>query len=233
MVLEFSLQVTGFTDMKFSSCFVSTTALSITTIAIIIFYYNAVLMKALAKIRVQPINETVFQFLNESENVCSVVLSGDIEAISQLNHHPIKITDNKVYQRSKQGCWNIINYYSFNTDWDNVSAEEKNYPIAFSILAHTNTEQLLILLSEIYSPQNAYCIHVDLKAPTKMQETMELVQQCFPNVYLASKREDVVYASFWRLQADINCMTDLVNSPINWRHLINLCGQVIIFSVKQ
>jgi len=49
---------------------------------------------------------------------------------------------------------------------------------------------------------------------------------CFSNIFLANKSEDVIYASFSRLQADINCMDDLLNSSVGWKHLINLCGQV-------
>ncbi|NXS41321.1 GCNT7 acetylglucosaminyltransferase, partial [Balaeniceps rex] len=51
------------------------------------------------------------------------------------------------------------------------------------------------------------------------------IVNCFENIFISSKRESVVYAGFSRLQADINCMRDLVHSKIQWNYVINLCGQ--------
>ncbi len=50
--------------------------------------------------------------------------------------------------------------------------------------------------------------------------------KCFDNVFIASKLETVVYAGISRLQADINCMTDLLGKNVKWKYLINLVGQV-------
>ncbi|XP_076813405.1 beta-1,3-galactosyl-O-glycosyl-glycoprotein beta-1,6-N-acetylglucosaminyltransferase-like [Clavelina lepadiformis] len=112
-------------------------------------------------------------------------------------------------------------------DFKHITKEERDFPIAYSILAHQNAHQLMLLLSAIYAPHNVYCIHIDLKS-TSMFEAVKETASCFSNVFLATKREDVVYAGFSRLQADINCMEDLVNVPVglnNWTYLINLCGQ--------
>jgi len=48
---------------------------------------------------------------------------------------------------------------------------------------------------------------------------------CFENVFLVSHSEDVVYAGFSRLQADINCLRDLMAAPTPWHVVLNLCGQ--------
>ena len=47
---------------------------------------------------------------------------------------------------------------------------------------------------------------------------MKAIANCLPNVFIASKLEDVIYEGYSRLQADINCMTDL---------LITRCGMDI------
>jgi len=161
-------------------------------------------------------------------SICVEVIDGNETVIQSLPKVPIKTKEELLQERIKHGCWTFIDYYGFNSDWNAISNEEKNYPIAYSILAHHNTEQLILLLAQIYAPQNVYCVHIDKKSPKSMLDTFKLVQRCFPNVFLVSNQVDVWYASFSRLQADLNCMEDLLKSPIRWKHLINLCGQVRI-----
>ncbi|KAG2461720.1 GCNT7 acetylglucosaminyltransferase, partial [Polypterus senegalus] len=81
------------------------------------------------------------------------------------------------------------------------------------------------LLRAIYAPQNVYCIHIDEKSKWRYKETVKALVDCFPNVFLASSTVNVVYAGYSRLQADINCMKDLLRSPTAWKNVINLCGQ--------
>ncbi|XP_041747943.2 beta-1,3-galactosyl-O-glycosyl-glycoprotein beta-1,6-N-acetylglucosaminyltransferase 7-like [Coregonus clupeaformis] len=106
-----------------------------------------------------------------------------------------------------------------------LSREEEDYPLAFILTVHKELELLVRLLRAIYAPQNVYCVHVDVKAPKEYREAVKSLVGCFPNVFLASRSEMVTYAGFSRLQADINCMRDLVESPVPWRKVVNLCGQ--------
>lgn len=106
-----------------------------------------------------------------------------------------------------------------------LSKEEEDFPLAFIITIHKELETFVRLLRAIYAPQNVYCIHIDDKALEKYKTSVRSLSGCFPNIFLASVREKVTYAGFSRLQADINCMKDLVKSPIKWRRAINLCGQ--------
>ena len=116
--------------------------------------------------------------------------------------------------------------FDINEDPIYISAEETDYPLAYSILVHYKAHQLLHLLSAIYAPQNVYCIHVDRKSSKTFRKVLMEITGCFSNIFLANKSEDVIYASFSRLRADINCMDDLLNSSVGWKYLINLCGQV-------
>lgn len=101
---------------------------------------------------------------------------------------------------------------------------EEGFPIAYNILFYRNTEQLERLLRAIYRPQNHYCIHVDKKTPDYVLETVALLTDCFDNVFIASKLEVVIYASYTRLIADINCMRDHLERGYVWNYLINMAA---------
>lgn len=105
------------------------------------------------------------------------------------------------------------------------SAEELDYPIAYTIVAHTTAAQLERLLRAIYQPQNVYCIHPDANSPLDFQLAVYGLVKCFPNVFIPSKVEHVQYRGVTRLLADINCMKDLLSLPVQWKYVINLCGQ--------
>ncbi|KFV40881.1 Beta-1,3-galactosyl-O-glycosyl-glycoprotein beta-1,6-N-acetylglucosaminyltransferase 7, partial [Gavia stellata] len=106
-----------------------------------------------------------------------------------------------------------------------LSDEEGNFSLAYIITIHKELEMFVKLLRAIYMPQNIYCIHVDEKSPKDYKAAVQNIVNCFENIFISSKRENVVYAGFSRLQADINCMRDLVHSKIQWNYVINLCGQ--------
>ncbi|RMB95877.1 hypothetical protein DUI87_27991 [Hirundo rustica rustica] len=106
-----------------------------------------------------------------------------------------------------------------------LSEEEGNFSLAYIITIHKELEMFVRLLRAIYMPQNIYCIHIDEKSPRDYKTAVQNIVNCFENIFISSKREHVVYAGFSRLQADINCMRDLVNSKVQWNYVINLCGQ--------
>ncbi|KAM7103502.1 LOW QUALITY PROTEIN: beta-1,3-galactosyl-O-glycosyl-glycoprotein beta-1,6-N-acetylglucosaminyltransferase 3 [Ciconia maguari] len=105
-----------------------------------------------------------------------------------------------------------------------LSQEEAEFPIAYSMVIHDKIEMFERLLRSLYTPQNVYCVHVDGKSPAAFQEAVRAIVACFPNVFVASRLEKVVYASWSRLQADLNCMQDLLQSPVPWRYILNTCG---------
>uniref|UniRef100_UPI0037E7E562 beta-1,3-galactosyl-O-glycosyl-glycoprotein beta-1,6-N-acetylglucosaminyltransferase 4-like n=1 Tax=Semicossyphus pulcher TaxID=241346 RepID=UPI0037E7E562 len=111
--------------------------------------------------------------------------------------------------------------------YDNVcvSEEEDEFPIAYSLVVHKSAWMVERLIKAIYSPTNIYCIHYDEKSPAQFISAMEGLAGCLPNVFIASKREVVYYASITRLKADLNCMSDLLRSEVKWKYVINLCGQ--------
>ncbi|CAJ1070118.1 beta-1%2C3-galactosyl-O-glycosyl-glycoprotein beta-1,6-N-acetylglucosaminyltransferase 4-like [Xyrichtys novacula] len=106
-----------------------------------------------------------------------------------------------------------------------VSEEETDFPIAYSLVVHKYAWMVERLIKAIYSPANIYCIHYDEKSPASFKSAIKSLASCLPNVFIASKIEYVYYTSFSRVQADLNCFSDLLRSEVKWKYLINLCGQ--------
>ncbi|XP_044151073.1 N-acetyllactosaminide beta-1,6-N-acetylglucosaminyl-transferase-like [Bufo gargarizans] len=106
-----------------------------------------------------------------------------------------------------------------------LSAEEADFPLAYIIVLHKEFDTFERLFRAIYMPQNIYCVHVDEKASADFLQAVDDFVNCFPNAFLASKMEPVVYAGISRLQADLHCMKDLLKSEVRWKYVINTCGQ--------
>ncbi|XP_074090373.1 beta-1,3-galactosyl-O-glycosyl-glycoprotein beta-1,6-N-acetylglucosaminyltransferase 3 [Macrotis lagotis] len=105
-----------------------------------------------------------------------------------------------------------------------LSKEEEDFPIAYSMVIHEKIENFERLLRAVYAPQNVYCIHVDKKSPETFKEAVKAISSCFPNVFVAKNLVQVVYASWSRVQADLNCMEELLQSSMPWKYLLNTCG---------
>lgn len=106
-----------------------------------------------------------------------------------------------------------------------ISEEEREFPLAYSLVVHKNAWMVERLIRAIYSPSNIYCIHYDEKSSAQFISAMKDLAECLPNVFIATKREVVYYASMSRLKADLNCLSDLLRSDVQWKYVINLCGQ--------
>ncbi|KAM9199610.1 N-acetyllactosaminide beta-1,6-N-acetylglucosaminyl-transferase [Mergus octosetaceus] len=106
-----------------------------------------------------------------------------------------------------------------------LSSEEAAFPLAYIITLHKEFETFERLFRAVYMPQNVYCVHVDGKAPAALRQAVWQLVGCFPNAFLASHTERVVYGGASRLRADLHCMQDLLASAVPWRYLLNICGQ--------
>ncbi|XP_049621155.1 N-acetyllactosaminide beta-1,6-N-acetylglucosaminyl-transferase-like [Suncus etruscus] len=106
-----------------------------------------------------------------------------------------------------------------------LSAEEAAFPLAYAMVVHKDFGTFERLFRAIYMPQNIYCVHVDQKAAPDFQEAVGRLLSCFPNAFLASRTEPVVYGGISRLQADLHCLQDLAASGVAWKYVLNTCGQ--------
>lgn len=159
---------------------------------------------------------------------CSAIITGntegrirDLEQLLSSRKRQERLSE-EFYLNETQDCRAFIEERGFITV--PLSLEEEQFPIAFSMVIHEKIEMFERLLRAIYAPQNVNCVHVNQKSPQIFQRAVQALVSCFPNVFIASKLERVVYASWLRVQADLNCMEDLLKSPVRWRYLLNTCG---------
>ncbi|XP_060030394.1 beta-1,3-galactosyl-O-glycosyl-glycoprotein beta-1,6-N-acetylglucosaminyltransferase 3 isoform X2 [Erinaceus europaeus] len=159
---------------------------------------------------------------------CSAITRGDPEAVrgallNNLEHKkkrmPLSDPD---YLNLTRDCAHFKTQRRFLTF--SLSRAELAFPLAYSMVVHEKVENFERLLRAVYAPQNIYCVHVDQKSPDSFKDAVKGIISCFPNVFLASKLVRVVYASWSRVQADLNCMEDLLRSPVPWKYFLNTCG---------
>ncbi|VDP85193.1 unnamed protein product [Echinostoma caproni] len=95
-----------------------------------------------------------------------------------------------------------------------VRPEEREFPLAFSLIVYTDADRVLRLFRAIYRPHNYYCIHIDRKSKPEFVNVTERLKQC-PGV-----SHNVV------LDADLTCARILLErAPGTWKYWINLTGQ--------
>ena len=145
----------------------------------------------------------------------ALALLSDLKSTSLIADHHYNITKDQclAYRRER-----------FNEAFHREDTDvNRQFPLAFTVLMYENVEQFERLLRVIYRPQNFYCVHVDKDVSVQILEAVQSIVQCFDNVILASKQEKVLYATFSRLQADLNCMHDLMRYPA-WKYLLNVAN---------
>jgi len=133
---------------------------------------------------------------------CQRLLVGDDKAIAAAtqftNEHQRRVMTETELLKKTSDC------KTFRKNGGYVAAplrpSDSEFPIAFSILIHWHLEQFERLLRAIYRPQNVYCIHVDAKTSWEFHSAVVRIAHCLDNVYVASRRQRVVYAGFSRLQ---------------------------------
>ena len=159
---------------------------------------------------------------------CEQIIEGNKQHISFASNVSesldYKYLTDKDIRKLAQDCEKFLEIFDYNRF--TVSQEELDFPLAFSIIAHKDAVQIEMLLRAIYRPHNVYCIHVDRSSDSCLLEAMKAISKCLPNILIASKLEDIIYEGYSRLQADLNCMADLLNkTDVDWKYLINLPAQ--------
>ena len=108
-----------------------------------------------------------------------------------------------------------------------ITSEELSYPLAFTILIHSNLNQFDFILRTIYRRHNYYCIHVDLKASVSLYQAIKSRSTCVPNVYLPEKRVNVTWGHFSVLEAEHLCQRELLKQSMSWKYYFNLANSDI------
>ena len=180
----------------------------------------------------QPFRNTVQKMAGPKRRIfnvdCRAIIDGDQNeikrAIAWMKYNTTKraVNDSK-YVTLTEDCDTFIEANGYNDQ--TLSREELEFPIAYSILLYEDVEQAEKLLRAIYKPHNYYCIHVDADSDKVVHNAVEGIAGCFDNVFVVTRREYIVYAGFTRLQADLNCMSDLLHKGKKWKYFINLPSQ--------
>ena len=157
---------------------------------------------------------------------CEAILADDTNEILRAKTYsecaPRDAISDGSYLEMTKNCDDFLNQREYQRDAK--TEEERNFPIAYSILMFEHVEQTERLLRAIYQPQNIYCIHVDAKAHPNVRAAMQAIAGCFENVFIASRMIDVTWAWFPVLEAEVVCMRDLWKYRM-WRYFINLTGR--------
>ncbi|XP_048828879.1 beta-1,3-galactosyl-O-glycosyl-glycoprotein beta-1,6-N-acetylglucosaminyltransferase 3-like isoform X6 [Brienomyrus brachyistius] len=195
---------------------------------IIIFLF--VFLKFFWKLPDLPSGPTYMLDTNEDDFLgCSAIIRGDVTETTKAGFDRLLATRKKkqmftetFYLNATQDCSAYVEGRGYLTN--TLSQEEKEFPIAYSMVIHEKIEMFERLLRALYAPQNVYCVHIDQKCSEDYKNAVRSIVSCLPNVFVASRLESVVYASWSRVQADLNCMEDLLKSPVQWTYLLNTCG---------
>ncbi|UVZ35188.1 1,3 galactose glycoprotein beta1,6N-acetyl glucosaminyl transferase 1 [Elephant endotheliotropic herpesvirus 5B] len=160
---------------------------------------------------------------------CTKILAGDPNEVRKASLKGITVEFKRrprltaeSYVNMTEDCAAFVRDRKYFTG--SLSREEAEFPIAYSIVVHHKIEMFERLLRAIYAPQNLYCVHVDRKADPMFSLAVMGIVSCFDNVFVATRLESVVYASWSRVQADLNCLQDLYGLSVDWKYVINLCG---------
>jgi len=108
---------------------------------------------------------------------------------------------------------------------EDITEEERRFPIAFSLLTYENLEQTERLLRLIYRPHNVYCIHVDAKSPPALLRALEAIAKCLDNVFVADPPVSVLWGNISVVNAELVCIRQLLQHDQRWKYFINLVGR--------
>ena len=166
---------------------------------------------------------------------CKAIIEGNKVEIKKglaltANISKSVVTDSDCIQMTDD-CDEFIATRGYNDK--SLSRDELEFPLAYSILLYKDVVQAERLLRAIYMPQNYYCIHVDADSDPTVHKAVEGIAGCFDNVFVVTRKEYIVYAGFTRLQADLNCMSDLLHKGKKWKYFINLPSQEFPIKTNQ
>lgn len=156
---------------------------------------------------------------------CAKIFNGnmmEIQTAKSLENDYLNVVTSNEYLEMSHNCQQFSQKRQYMTA--NLSQEEVEFPLAYSIVVYKAINQFERLLRSIYRPQNVYCIHADAKMTEINKKTVSAIANCFNNVFISSKSYDVKWGQLSVLQADLICMKDLLKYK-KWKYFINLTGQ--------
>ena len=155
---------------------------------------------------------------------CSALVAQDQNAIrtvqAELRHWESTESEEDFYHK-------VANCTLVREDFDilyYVSDEEHQFPLAFVMIVHSRPQQVYRLLRAIYRPHNLYCIHPDAKSDSSFIKMFHHISHCLHNVIGPTRLNSVMWGGISVLDAQLNCMQELLQFSLSWKYVINICG---------
>merc|ERR1719342_878809 len=124
--------------------------------------------------------------------------------------------------------------------FSSVNQQELDFPLAYVITAFTDPRNVELSLATIFRPHNSYCIHIDQKSDKIFRETLENIMTCYRNkfsdswIFSSNVSESVVWGHYSIVQAELNCLNDLMESNRNWLYALDMAGsEVMTYTNKE
>merc|ERR1712198_105609 len=114
--------------------------------------------------------------------------------------------------------------------FSSVNQQELDLPLAYVITAFTDPRNVELSLATIFRPHNSYCIHIDQKSDKIFRETLENIMTCYRNkfsdswIFSSNVSESVVWGHYSIVQAELNCLNDLMESNRTWLYALDMAG---------
>ena len=99
-----------------------------------------------------------------------------------------------MYDAMTQNCTHYVTSRGYVTH--HLTEEEREFPIAYSILTFKDIEMFERLLRAIYRPQHSICVHVDRHSHRNFLLAVQGIVGCFTNVFMAPRIIDVQWGWF-------------------------------------
>lgn len=96
--------------------------------------------------------------------------------------------------------------------------------IAYLLLVHKNSGQVIRLIQRLNTPESIFIIHVDKKTDAMYSELSNYFKE-FPNVFFVKKQYKVYPYRISIIYATVECMENLISKKIPFAHAVLLSGQ--------
>ena len=154
---------------------------------------------------------------------CQPLITGNTRS-KMLRPNTTFISATEYFWRT-ENCDCLLSDLDYFVSPEDSTDEERQFPIAFSLLTYENLEQTERLLRLIYRPHNIYCIHLDAKSSPVVRDGLEAIAACLDNVFIAKPAISTDWGKISIVHAELLCMRQLLVLHKRWKYFINLVGR--------
>ncbi|KAF8368341.1 gly-16 [Pristionchus pacificus] len=144
---------------------------------------------------------------------CEEGFSGNESAIEKLKKFTFDWS--KVHDRIMNST-DRCNIYreEFGFEKSQSSEEERQFPLAFAVLAHNRLEQLLLMLSSVYETHNSFCLSIPSNSDQSFIHLVHGLADCFPNMHILQSGP-ISWGSYAIMRVTYDCMELLYLSGVD------------------